>query len=167
MMLVHESGHMLAAVASGGTVQRLVFGPLESCLAHSIFPQSASPLCRLGRPGRRAALFPLAFSIGLRIAQIRFYLAQLFSAFCLLANGAYIGVGSFDRVGDSGDMLKYGCPPWTLWLFGGRGGSRIDAAVSSPWLAPRTDHARQARGCSARRRLRRVVIGIRPDDVLI
>ena len=40
------------------------------------------------------------------------------SGFCLLANGLYIGVGSFDRVGDCGEMLKHGSAAWQLWLFG-------------------------------------------------
>jgi len=37
---------------------------------------------------------------------------------CLIANGAYIGVGSFGRIGDAGEMLRKGCPLWPLWLFG-------------------------------------------------
>jgi hypothetical protein len=32
--------------------------------------------------------------------------------------GAYIGVGSFGRIGDAGDMLRHGSPIWSLWLFG-------------------------------------------------
>jgi hypothetical protein len=37
---------------------------------------------------------------------------------CLLGNGAYIGLASFDRIGDAGDMIRYGSPIWTLWAFG-------------------------------------------------
>ena len=33
-------------------------------------------------------------------------------------DGAYVGVGSFDRIGDAGEMLKNGSPLWLLWLFG-------------------------------------------------
>ena len=40
------------------------------------------------------------------------------AGFCLLANGAYIAIGSFDRVGDCGVMLQHGSPLWTLMLFG-------------------------------------------------
>src|SRR5262249_3602159 len=32
--------------------------------------------------------------------------------------GAYIGFGSFQRIGDCGEMLRYGMPIWLLWLFG-------------------------------------------------
>jgi hypothetical protein len=116
MMLVHESGHMRAAVASGGSIQRVVFGPLSfsrtdiSPNPHPLFVAWAGPAW--------GALFPLAVSIGLELIRIRSYLARVFSAFCLLANGAYASFGSFDRVGDAGDLLKYGCPLWMLWLFG-------------------------------------------------
>lgn len=35
-----------------------------------------------------------------------------------IANGAYIGIGSFDGVGDAGDMLRLGSPIGLLWAFG-------------------------------------------------
>jgi hypothetical protein len=41
-----------------------------------------------------------------------------FAGFCLIANGLYIGVGSFEAIGDAGDMLRHGSPRWTLILFG-------------------------------------------------
>jgi hypothetical protein len=43
---------------------------------------------------------------------------RFFAGFCLLANGLYIGIGSFARVGDCGEMLRHGSAPWELWLFG-------------------------------------------------
>jgi hypothetical protein len=46
------------------------------------------------------------------------FVPRFFVGFCLLANGLYIGVGSFDRVGDCGQMLRNGSAPWQLWLFG-------------------------------------------------
>jgi len=33
-------------------------------------------------------------------------------------DGAYIGIGSFGKIGDAGEMLRHGCPIWPLWLFG-------------------------------------------------
>ena len=36
----------------------------------------------------------------------------------MLANGAYIAVGSIDKVGDCGEMLKHGSPVWLLIFFG-------------------------------------------------
>jgi hypothetical protein len=36
----------------------------------------------------------------------------------LVANGLYLGVGVFSGVGDAGDLLRFGCPPWVLVAFG-------------------------------------------------
>lgn len=46
------------------------------------------------------------------------FLLRFFAGFCLLANGVYLAAGSFDGVGDCGDLLRHGAPIWTLWLFG-------------------------------------------------
>ncbi|MEZ6190207.1 MAG: hypothetical protein R3C45_02845 [Phycisphaerales bacterium] len=46
------------------------------------------------------------------------YLLRFFAGFCLLANGAYLGVGSFDQIADAGNLLELGTPVWQLWLFG-------------------------------------------------
>src|SRR5262249_49658051 len=46
------------------------------------------------------------------------YLLRFFAGFCLIANGAYIGAGSFDRIGDARDMLRHGSALWQLWVFG-------------------------------------------------
>jgi hypothetical protein len=47
-----------------------------------------------------------------------FYLFQFFAGFCLVANGAYMGVGSFSGMGDAGELVRYGAPRWTLIVFG-------------------------------------------------
>lgn len=49
---------------------------------------------------------------------MRISLLQFFAGFCCLTNGAYLGVGVFDRVGDADEILKAGTPPWMLILFG-------------------------------------------------
>ncbi len=46
------------------------------------------------------------------------YLLRFFAGFCAIANGAYIGVGSFGGVGDAGDLVRHGAAAWHLWLFG-------------------------------------------------
>jgi hypothetical protein len=56
------------------------------------------------------------------------FVLRFFAGFCLIANGAYIGAGSFTHIGDAGDMLKHDSARWHLWLF---------AAVTVPaglWL---------------------------------
>jgi hypothetical protein len=46
------------------------------------------------------------------------FVLRFFAGFCLLASGLYISIGSFDRIGDCGQMLRHGSRPWQLWLFG-------------------------------------------------
>jgi hypothetical protein len=43
---------------------------------------------------------------------------QFFAGFCLVANGAYVGLGSFTGAGDCGEMLRTGTPRGAMWLFG-------------------------------------------------
>jgi hypothetical protein len=59
-------------------------------------------------------LWAVAAALRLRAA----FVLRFFAGFCLLANGLYIGVGSFDSVGDCGEMLRHGSAIWQLWLFG-------------------------------------------------
>ncbi|HLQ45821.1 MAG TPA: hypothetical protein VK137_13875, partial [Planctomycetaceae bacterium] len=64
-------------------------------------------------------LLPLIVFVVLKRAKWASWpLAKFFGGFCLAANGAYIGCGSFERIGDAGDLLRHGSPAWTLWLFG-------------------------------------------------
>src|SRR5262249_29706705 len=56
------------------------------------------------------------------------FVARFFAGFCLIANGAYIGVGSFVGAGDCGEMLRQGSSAWVLWLFG------VVAAPLGLWL---------------------------------
>jgi hypothetical protein len=117
MQAVHESGHMLGAWLTGGRVARVVLNPLtisRTDLAHNPRPLLvvwAGPAFGAGAPLLVWALATVARLPGA-------FLLRFFAGFCLLVNGLYIGVGSFDRVGDCGEMLRDGCEPWQLWLFG-------------------------------------------------
>jgi hypothetical protein len=64
------------------------------------------------------ALLPLVFwTIPVMLRHpIGFF--KFFAGFCLIANGGYIGAGSFQGIGDCGQMLHHGSPIWLLWLFG-------------------------------------------------
>ena len=46
------------------------------------------------------------------------YLPRFFAGFCLVVNGDSIGVGSFEGVGDSGDLSRSRTPRWQSILFG-------------------------------------------------
>ena len=117
MMAVHELGHLTSAVATGGTVERVVLHPLTisrtdvSPNPHPLFVAWGGPILGI--------LLPLALLAVFKAARLKWaYLPQFFAGFCLIANGAYIGAGSFSKAGDAGDMLRHGSPTWSLWLFG-------------------------------------------------
>lgn len=117
MMAVHELGHAIGAVATGGTVERAVLHPLA--ISRTDVSPNPNP-CLVGWAGPLVGVFlPLALLVVFKVGRVSLaYLPQFFAGFCLVANGAYIGVGSFGRIGDAGDMLRHGSPIWLLWLFG-------------------------------------------------
>ncbi|MEQ9409675.1 MAG: M50 family metallopeptidase [Fuerstiella sp.] len=116
MQGVHEFGHAVAAVLTGGHVTCIVWhlseisrtdvlpnprpllvcwaGPVLGCLLPAV---AAGCVSQSGRTGR----------------SLRF-----FAGFCLIANGLYLAAGSFDRVGDAGDLLKLGSSIYLLWAAG-------------------------------------------------
>jgi hypothetical protein len=61
---------------------------------------------------------PLAAVLAARGRLSVYFAAKFFAGFCLIANGAYIGLGSIDGIGDAGDMLRHGSPRWLLIAFG-------------------------------------------------
>jgi hypothetical protein len=67
-------------------------------------------------------LLPLGLFLAARIGKWKWTcLPQFFAGFCLIANGGYIGAGSFlgsGNASDPGVMLDHGSPTWLLWLFG-------------------------------------------------
>jgi len=117
MMVVHEGGHVVGAMLTGGRVVKVVLHPL----AISRTDVRPNP-----HPNVVAWCGPIAgvvVPIGLWQATVRLrrrsaYLLRFFAGFCLVANGLYLGVGAFDRVGDAGDLLRSGADLWQLWAFG-------------------------------------------------
>ena len=118
MMAIHELGHVIGALASGGTVQRVVLHPFTISRTDVMPNPSPSIVVWLGPilgcviPGIIAWMVPRRFGSARNVA-------LFFAGFCLLANGAYIAIGSFDRVGDCGVMIQHGSPIWSLIVFGG------------------------------------------------
>lgn len=115
MMAIHEAGHVLSAGRTGGTVRRVVLHPLT--ISRTDWIDSNNPLLvTWAGPvfGVLAPLFGWAITHRLGFA----YLLRFLAGFCSIANGAYLGVGSFDGVGDAGDLLRHGAAVWQLWLFG-------------------------------------------------
>lgn len=117
MMAFHEFGHVLGAVLSGGTVERVVLHPLT--ISRTDVTPNPNPLTVVWLGPIVGCVLPLvaAALVSKRLAFAR-NTVMFFAGFCLLANGAYIAVGAMDKVGDCGEMLKHGSPIWTLLLFG-------------------------------------------------
>lgn len=127
MMVVHEAGHVLMAWLSGGTVTKVVLGPL--LISRTDVDPNPHPLWEIWGGPVGGCLIPLILWSLARWRRVSWtYLAAFFAGFCLIANGCYLGIGSFDRVGDAGDLLKQGAPAWQLILFG------IITIVPGLWL---------------------------------
>lgn len=117
MQAAHELGHVLGARLTGGRVACVVLHPLTI---------SRTDLAENPNPGAVAWAGPVVGVLGpltlwgvavlLRIPGV--CVLRFFAGFCLIANGAYLAVGSFLRAGDCGEMLRLGSPIWQLWLFG-------------------------------------------------
>lgn len=116
MMIVHEGGHLLAAQATGGQVTNVVLHPLRiSRTDLSLNPQPLlvawmGPLCGAWLPVLAWAAWRAT-----RLPGVHY--ARFFAGFCLIANGAYLGAGSLEGVGDAGQLLRHGAWPASLWLF--------------------------------------------------
>lgn len=117
MMAVHELGHVLGALITGGSVEQVVLSPLEisrTDVSPNPYPEIVvwlGPMLGSILPIVTWAIVPTRFNVAKG-------LAQFFAGFCLIANGAYIGLGSIAQIGDCREMLHTGSPIWVLWLFG-------------------------------------------------
>lgn len=117
MMAVHELGHVSAAVATGGTVARVVLHPLA--ISRTDLSVNPNPAIVAWAGAIVGVLLPILTLAVFRVARLPgVFLMRFFAGFCLVANGVYLGIGSFDRVGDAGDLLRHGTPIGCLWLFG-------------------------------------------------
>lgn len=118
MMAVHELGHVLHAGLSGGTVISVVLHPLE--LSRTDVRPNPHPLWVAWGGAVWGCLIPLAVLAVVRFsAQSYAYLAAFFAGFCLIANGAYLAVGSLFADGDdAGVILHHGGARWQLLGFG-------------------------------------------------
>jgi hypothetical protein len=117
MQVVHELGHVLAAWVGGETVHRVVLHPLA--ISRTDASLDRNPLLVIWGGPVVGVLLPLILLAGTTwLLPGLAFLPRFFAGFCLIANGVYIGIGSFEGVGDSGDLLRFGVPRWQLIGFG-------------------------------------------------
>ncbi len=117
MQAVHELGHVIGAGISGGKVAKVVLHPLT--ISRTDLAENPVPLLVVWAGPIFGVIAPLVPWV--IVAWLRFkgaFVMRFFAGFCLIANGTYIAAGSFQGIGDCGDMLRNGSPMWQLWLFG-------------------------------------------------
>jgi hypothetical protein len=117
MMAVHELGHVVGATWTRGNVERVVLHPLAISRT-DVSPNPKPAIVVWAGPILGCIVPVIVWLLIPRRAKMAHTVAMFFAGFCLLANGAYIAVGSFDHVGDCGEMLRTGSPFWTLLAFG-------------------------------------------------
>lgn len=117
MQAVHEWGHVVGAWASGGEVTRVVLHPLVISRTDVIPNPRPLVVCWAG-PLVGAALPVFMYLLAWFFRCPGLFLFRFFAGFCLIANGAYIGVGAFGGIGDAGELLSLGMPAWALIAFG-------------------------------------------------
>jgi hypothetical protein len=140
MQDVHELGHVAAARVTGGRVAKVVLDPLT--ISRTDLAENPRPLLVAWGGPILGVLLPLALWLtvnlfpsplageGLRVRGSAAdppstrsaglpgtFVLRFFAGFCLIANGCYLGTGSFTHIGDAGDMLRHGAARWQLWLF--------------------------------------------------
>jgi hypothetical protein len=115
--IVHELGHVVGALATSGQVTKVVLHPLA--ISRTDVQGSSQPLAVIWAGPIIGSLLPVF--VWISAAALKWsaaFLLRFFAGACLVANGTYLFAGSFDGVGDCGDLLRHGAPLWTLWLFG-------------------------------------------------
>ncbi len=117
MMAVHELGHVLAAWTAGATVEKVVLHPLA--FSRTDVGPNDSPRWIVWMGPAVGVVVPILLWLLVRVLwPAPAFLFRFFAGFCLLANGLYLGVGWIDRVGDAGDLIRLGTPPWLMMAIG-------------------------------------------------
>ena len=117
MQAVHELGHVLGAVSTGGQVTKVALHPCT--ISRTDVHPNPHPLVVVWAGPVVGAVLPLlAFLLACALRSPSVYLFRFFAGFCLIANGVYIGLGSIQGLADAGVMLMHGSSRWQLILFG-------------------------------------------------
>jgi hypothetical protein len=116
MQVVHEMGHVLGAWWTGGVVSKVVLRPWT--FSQTVLASNLDPVTVAWAGPMFGATAPVVLWLFAKIAKCPgVYLLRFFAGFCLIANGAYLGGGALERLGDSGDLQRHGTPLWPLLVF--------------------------------------------------
>lgn len=141
MMTVHEAGHALHAWFSGGQVREITI-PFPGFSQTVVDPNPRPLLVAMGGP-LWGVLLPMLAALGWWSARVvGWHWAAGFAGFCLIANGAYLGIGAWDDVGDAGELQRRGVPRWVVSAIG------IALLAAGLWLWHRLGRQRGSADCS-------------------
>jgi hypothetical protein len=117
MMTTHGLGHVVGAISTGGSIERVVLYPLR--ISRTDVSPNPHPAIVVWLGPIVGCILPLLLAVSTpRRMIVTHHVARFFAGFCLIANGAYIALGSLDRIGDCGEMLRTGTPQWAMLTFG-------------------------------------------------
>jgi Peptidase M50B-like len=117
MTASHELGHVLGAWLTGGRVELVVLHPLAISRT-DVRPNPRPLVVAWMGPTVGAVLPAMVFLVCRAFSSVPRDLARFFAGACLMANGLYLGIGTFDEIGDAGELLRHGASLWQLCLFG-------------------------------------------------
>ena len=101
----HELGHVLGALLTGGEIATVVLHPLT--ISHTEMIDNPHPLVVVWTGPLVGVMLPLILWGLLAVTRVTGgFVARFFAGFCLITNGAYLGVGSF--LGDENQQQRPG-----------------------------------------------------------
>ena len=116
MQAVHEFGHVVGAWATVGVVAKVVLRPWT--FSRTELATNPDPLVVAWAGPVLGAVLPVAAWLVAALSRLPgAYLVRFVAGFCLVANGAYLGGGALDRLGDAGDLQRHGSPLWMPLAF--------------------------------------------------
>jgi len=146
MLILHELGHVLHAVLSGGHITGVKM-PLLGFSQTLVDPNPHPLFVVVGGP-LWGALLPVTLLVTTRLISSPILPAmRFFAGFCLIANGVYIGLGWSMRAGDAADLLRHGAPLAALLCFG------IVSTVAGLWVWHKTPALSSASATHQRKNL--------------
>jgi mannose/fructose/N-acetylgalactosamine-specific phosphotransferase system component IIC len=117
MLAVHELGHVIHAMVSRGRVTATSF-PLLGFSQTFVDPNPHPQFVAWGGPVWGCLLPVLGLVVCLALRRKVAVMVWFFTGFCLICNGAYIGLGWMKQSGDAHDLIREGAPVATLIAFG-------------------------------------------------